>query len=61
MLEGSVAVAFGPDAGHADAKRFGPGDYYVNARGAVHSVWVDEPSVIQITGIGPWEAHFVDD
>ncbi len=60
VLSGRVAVAFGEDALRADAKTFGPGDYYVNARGAVHSVWVDEPSVIQITGVGPWEAHFVD-
>lgn len=60
VLEGKVAVAFGIDAGRDDARSFGPGDYYVNARDAVHTVWVDEPSVIQITGIGPWEAHFVD-
>lgn len=60
VLEGNVAVAFGRDAGRDDARSFGPGDYYVNARDAVHTVWVDEPSVIQITGIGPWEARFVD-
>ncbi len=40
VLEGSVAVAFGVDATRDDAQRFGPGDYYVNAREAVHSVWV---------------------
>jgi len=31
-------------------------DYYVNARHAVHSVWIEGPTVIQITGIGPWKA-----
>jgi quercetin dioxygenase-like cupin family protein len=61
VLSGRMAVAFGADATREGAERFGPGDYYVNARDAVHSVWVDEASVIQITGIGPWEAHFVDD
>jgi len=60
VLTGRVAVAFGVDATRDGAQRFGPGDYYVNAREAVHSVWVDEASVIQITGIGPWEAHFVE-
>lgn len=60
VLSGRVAVAFGVDAGRESAQRFGPGDYYVNAREAVHSVWVDEQSVIQITGIGPWEARFVE-
>ena len=61
VLSGRMAVAFGRGAMRDDARRFGPGDYYVNARDAVHTVWVDEPSVIQITGIGPWEADFVDE
>lgn len=61
VLSGSVAVAFGEDATRDSATTFGPGDYYVNARDAVHAVWADEPSVIQITGIGPWEARFVAD
>ena len=60
ILKGQMSVAFGVNGTHDDAKRFGPGDYYVNARGAVHSVWADELSELQITGIGPWEAHFVD-
>lgn len=59
VLEGKVSVAFGEGASHAEAKQFGPGDYYVNARGAVHSVWADEASVVQVTGIGPWELNFI--
>ena len=60
VLEGRMSVAFGLDATRDDANTFGPGDYYVNARDAIHTVWADEASVIQITGFGPWEAHFVD-
>ena len=60
VLSGQMSVAFGVEAKREDAKRFGPGDYYVNARGAVHSVWVDELSELQVTGFGPWEAHFVE-
>lgn len=60
VLKGHMSVAFGMDESREDAKQFGPGDYYVNARGAVHTVWADESSVIQITGIGPWEAQFVE-
>ncbi|MCB0663641.1 MAG: hypothetical protein KDC24_12925, partial [Saprospiraceae bacterium] len=60
ILSGQLSVAFGKDATYADAKHFLPGDYYVNKRGAVHTVWVDSNSVIQITGIGPWEANFVE-
>lgn len=59
VLKGRMSVAFGMNTSHDSAKQFGPGDYYVNARGAVHTVWADEPSIIQITGIGPWEANFV--
>lgn len=60
VLKGQLAVAFGIDGSREDARQFGPGDYYVNARGAVHTVWGDELSEIQITGIGPWEARFVE-
>lgn len=60
VLKGQMAVAFGPDGTREHATAFGPGDYYVNARGAVHTVWASESSEIQITGFGPWEAHFID-
>jgi quercetin dioxygenase-like cupin family protein len=60
VLKGRVSVAFGNSASRADAKHFMPGDYYVNSRGAVHTVWGDDASVVQITGIGPWEANFVE-
>lgn len=60
VLRGQVSVAFGVDGSHETARRFGPGDYYVNARDAIHTVWADEASEIQITGIGPWAADFVE-
>ncbi|MGB5394570.1 MAG: cupin domain-containing protein [Lutimonas sp.] len=60
ILQGNAYVAFGKDAMKKDAKKFGPGDYYVNARNEIHSVWADSETIIQITGIGPWEAHFID-
>ena len=60
VLAGRVAVGFGSGAARADAREFGPGDYYVNARSAVHTVWAEKSSEIQITGVGPWEAHFVE-
>jgi quercetin dioxygenase-like cupin family protein len=60
VLKGKMSVAFGMDGTHENAKQFGPGDYYVNARGAIHTVWAATASIIQITGIGPWEARFVE-
>lgn len=60
IISGLVSVAFSEDATREDATQFGPGDYYVNSRDVVHSVWIDAPAVLQITGIGPWEADFVN-
>ena len=60
ILQGKAYVAFGKEATKKDAKEFGPGDYYVNARNAIHTVWADPSTIIQITGIGPWEANFIE-
>jgi quercetin dioxygenase-like cupin family protein len=60
VLQGKVSVAIEGDGSRKDARQFGPGDYYVNMRGVVHAVWGDELTVLQITGVGPWEAHFVE-
>ncbi|MCB9285401.1 MAG: cupin domain-containing protein [Lewinellaceae bacterium] len=61
VLQGKVYVAFGKDGTLENAKEFGPGDYYVNARNAIHTVWADSSTIIQITGIGPWEVNFVEE
>jgi quercetin dioxygenase-like cupin family protein len=60
ILKGKVAVAFGVNAKREDAKEFGPGDFYINKRDEVHKVWMDKGAVLQITGIGPWKADFVE-
>ena len=60
VMSGSVAVGFGMDAKLEKAQVFRLGDYYVNARNEIHTVWGIEPGVIQISGIGPWEVHFVE-
>lgn len=61
VISGKAGVAFGAESTHEDATWFGPGDYYVNARHAVHSVWIEGPTVLQITGIGPWKAIPISD
>ena len=60
IIEGKAAVGFGENVTREEAKEFGPGDYYVNARNAVHKVWIEKGAVLQITGIGPWEVRYVD-
>lgn len=61
IISGTVAVAFGADSERGNATEFGPGDYYVNARNAIHQVWIEGPTVLQITGIGPWKAIPVEE
>lgn len=57
IVSGRAAVAFGAESERSDAIEFGPGDYYVNARDAEHQVWIEGPTVLQITGIGPWKVQ----
>lgn len=60
VLEGRVGVGFGDVLDHEEITWFGPGDYYVNQRGAHHFVVTDRPTVLQVTGIGPWQAILLE-
>jgi quercetin dioxygenase-like cupin family protein len=60
VMSGQVSVAFGANASRVDARQFGPGDYYINARDTIHSVWADELTELQISGIGPWAVDFIE-
>jgi len=60
VLEGRVGVGFGDELDREKVTWFGPGDYYVNARGAHHFVLTDGPALLQVTGIGPWEVNYLE-
>jgi hypothetical protein len=60
VLKGKVGVGFGDEIDRESVTWFGPGDYYVNAKDAHHFVLADGPAVLQITGIGPWKANFLE-
>lgn len=61
IFEGQIGIGFGNEVDRESAQWFGPGDYYVNAKGAHHFVLSDGPALIQVTGIGPWEVHYLGD
>jgi hypothetical protein len=61
ILKGKIGVGFGDEIDSKNVTWFGPGDYYVNAKDAHHFVLADGPAVLQITGIGPWKANFLED
>ena len=60
ILEGKIGVGFGDEIDRENVTWFGPGDYYVNAQGAHHFVLTDGPAVLQITGVGPWKANYLE-
>lgn len=57
VLAGEIHVGFGRSVNKVLSTGFFAGDYYVNAPDAVHFVWSDKPTTVQITGMGPWEVH----
>jgi hypothetical protein len=59
VLEGAVGVGFGDRYDDTQMRVFHAGGFYVNPPQAHHFVGVPQDTVIQITGEGPWELHFL--
>lgn len=59
VISGSVAVGFGDTVDEAAVTRFGAGSFYVNPANSRHYVLFPEDSVVQVTGVGPWEVNFL--
>ncbi len=59
ILSGEVGVGFGDEFAAKDVTKFHAGGFYVNPPESHHYVDFTRDSVIQITGEGPWEIHFL--
>jgi quercetin dioxygenase-like cupin family protein len=59
VLSGAVAVGFGDRVDDKATTRFSADAFYVNPAQSHHYVLFPEASIVQITGEGPWELHFV--
>lgn len=59
VLSGRVAVGFGEVVEENAVTTFGAGSFYVNPANRPHYVLFQEDSVVQVTGVGPWEVQFV--
>jgi quercetin dioxygenase-like cupin family protein len=55
ILSGAVELGFGKAADRTKTKRYGAGSFYVNPPRAMHYLYFPEETVMQMTGIGPWE------
>ena len=55
ILSGAAELGFGSTARPSATKRYGAGSFYVNPPRAMHYLYFPEETVMQMTGIGPWE------
>jgi len=60
VISGQAAVGFGDTVDAAGVTRFGPGSFYINPANSRHYLLFSEETVLQATGVGPWEIHFVE-
>ena len=60
ILSGAAEVGFGSTANPSMTRRYGPGSFYVNPPRTMHYVSFPEETVMQMTGIGPWEIMSTD-
>jgi hypothetical protein len=61
ILSGLVRVGFGDDFDEDAMATFGPGSFYLNPARSHHYVWIVEDTEMQLTGLGPWVMHFLDE
>lgn len=57
ILSGAVELGFGTVADRAKVTRYGAGSFYVNPPRVMHYLFFPEATVMQMTGVGPWEIH----
>jgi quercetin dioxygenase-like cupin family protein len=60
VMSGEVLVGFGDHVDKDAMARFTTGGFYVNPANSHHYVQAAAESVLQLTGIGPWEVHFLE-
>jgi quercetin dioxygenase-like cupin family protein len=59
VLSGLVLVGFGDAIDEDAVARFGAGAFYVNPPRSHHFVLFPQDTIVQITGVGPWEVEFL--
>lgn len=59
VLSGEVLVGFGDVFDETAMNRLGAGSFYINPARSHHYLMFPVESVVQITGMGPWELHLL--
>jgi hypothetical protein len=60
VISGTIGVGFGDFYDQTKMTVFHAGDYYVNPPKSHHYVGFPQDGVVQVTGEGPWELHFLE-
>lgn len=62
ILSGSMFIGIGETPDEKNATLYSTGCFYVNPAGIHHYAFTgDEGATVQITGLGPWELHYLDE
>ena len=59
VIWGEARVGFGDVYDVKKTRRFPAGSFYVNPPEAHHFLYFPRTTILQITGQGPWELHYV--
>ena len=59
VISGGLYLGFGAQPEHQKDRLYSAGSFYLNPPGLPHLLSTgDEPAIIQITGMGPWEIQY---
>lgn len=61
ILSGLAQVGFGDAWNEAAMTAFTAGSFYLNPPLSHHYVWIVEDTEMQLTGVGPWELHYLEE
>lgn len=57
VISGAALLGFGETPDRTAARRLPAGSFYVNPPDVPHFLFMDEETVMQITGTGPWQVR----
>lgn len=60
VISGTFNLARGEKADKAAGIALPPGSFFMASPNTVHTAWVDEETIIQLHGTGPWSIKYVN-
>ena len=60
VISGAMLLAMGDNLDRSAAKILSAGTYAFWHAGMKHTAWFDQPTIVQLHGIGPWQINYVN-